>query len=87
MGLDEVLRPLIRESLGVKDEEIKPDAHFVKDLGADSLDAVELIMAVEKQFGVEIPDEEAENLQTVGDLVKYLEARLGHEPADPEKTP
>jgi acyl carrier protein len=86
MGLDEVLRLLIKEHLGVKDKDIKPDAHFVKDLGADSLDSVELIMAVEKQFGVEIPDEEAENLQTVGDLVKYLEARLGHEPTDPEET-
>lgn len=84
MGLDEVLRPLIRESLGVKDKDITPEAHFVKDLGADSLDAVELIMAVEKQFGVEIPDEEAGNLHTVGDLVRYLEVRLGQDASEPE---
>ena len=55
-------------------DQIKPETDFVQDLGADSLDTVELVMAFEEEFGVEVPDEEAEKLQTVGDVVKYIEA-------------
>jgi acyl carrier protein len=56
----------------VDPEKVKPEASFVEDLGADSLDTVELVMAFEEEFGVEIPDEEAEKIRTVGDAIKYL---------------
>ena len=63
---------LVCEQLGVEEDEVKPEASFVKDLGADSLDTVELVMALEEEFETEIPDEEAEKIQTVGDAVTYL---------------
>ncbi len=68
----EKVTEIIVEQLGVKPEEVTPEASFVDDLGADSLDTVELVMAFEEEFGVEIPDEDAEKIQTVGDAVKYI---------------
>jgi len=59
--------------LGVKPEQVTPEAKFIEDLGADSLDTVELVMALEEEFGNEIPDEQAEKLQSVGDVIKYIE--------------
>ena len=67
------VKQIIVEQLGVDAAEVTPAAHFVNDLGADSLDTVELVMAFEEEFNVEVPDEEAEKLQTVGDVVKYIE--------------
>ena len=64
---------IIVDKLGVDESEIKDDSSFTNDLGADSLDTVELIMEFEKEFDISIPDEEAENIQTVGDAVSYLE--------------
>jgi acyl carrier protein len=67
------VREIIVNELGVEAEKVTPDASFVEDLGADSLDTVELVMAFEEEFGMEIPDEDAERLQTVGDAIKYIE--------------
>lgn len=64
---------IVVEQLGVKPEQVTPEAKFIEDLGADSLDVVELVMALEEEFGNEIPDEEAEKLTTVGDVIKYIE--------------
>jgi acyl carrier protein len=75
MAVAEKVKSIIVEQLGVDEEEVTPDASFVDDLGADSLDTVELVMAFEEEFGIEIPDEEAENLQTVGDAVRYLQQK------------
>jgi acyl carrier protein len=65
---------LVCEQLGVKEEEVTSEASFVEDLGADSLDTVELIMALEEEFGTEIDDEDAEKLQTVDDVIKYIDS-------------
>ncbi len=67
------IKGIIAEQLGVDEEEVKMETHLMKDLEADSLDAVEIIMAIEDEYGIEIPDEEAEKFQTVRDLVKYVE--------------
>ena len=67
------VKDIIVEQLGVNAEEVTPDASFIDDLGADSLDTVELVMALEEEFDAEIPDEEAENLKTVGQSIKYIE--------------
>ena len=67
------IKKIIVEQLGVNEDQIKPEAKFIEDLGADSLDTVELVMALEEEFGTEIPDEEAEKLKSVGDVVKYIE--------------
>ena len=67
------VKEIIINELGVEPEKVTLEASFVEDLGADSLDTVELVMAFEEEFGIEIPDEDAEKLQTVGDAVKYLE--------------
>ena len=67
------IKKIIVEQLGVNEDQIKPEAKFIEDLGADSLDTVELVMALEEEFGTEIPAEEAEKLQSVGDVVKYIE--------------
>lgn len=72
-NIDARVKEIIVNELGVEPEKVNAEAHFVEDLGADSLDTVELVMAFEEEFGIEIPDEEAEQLQTVGDAIRYLE--------------
>lgn len=67
------IKDIIVDQLGVNPDQVTPDAKFIEDLGADSLDTVELIMALEEEFGIEVPDEEAEKLQSVGDVIKYIE--------------
>jgi acyl carrier protein len=67
---------LIVDQLGVDADNVTPDAHFIDDLGADSLDTVELVMAFEEEFDLEIPDEDAEKLETVGNAIEYLNKRL-----------
>lgn len=67
---------LIVDQLGVDADNVTPDAHFIDDLGADSLDTVELVMALEEEFDLEIPDEDAEKLETVGNAIEYLNKRL-----------
>jgi acyl carrier protein len=69
---EDKVKEIIINELGVEPEKVTAEASFVEDLGADSLDTVELVMAFEEEFGLEIPDEDAENLQTVGDAIKYL---------------
>ncbi len=69
---------IVAEQLGVREEEITPESSFVNDLGADSLDTVELVMALEDEFGMEIPDEDAEKITTVGDAIKYIEEKMGN---------
>ena len=69
----ERVREIIVEQLGVNAEQVVPEAKFVEDLGADSLDTVELVMALEEEFGAEIPDEEAEKLTTVGEAISYID--------------
>ena len=71
------VKQIIADQLGVKKEEVTDNAKFVDDLGADSLDTVELVMALEEEFGIEIPDEEAEKLVTVGDALRYIEEKTG----------
>lgn len=71
------VKDIIVNELGVEPEKVTPEASFVDDLGADSLDTVELVMAFEEEFGIEIPDEDAEKLQSVGDAIKYIESRQG----------
>jgi acyl carrier protein len=66
------VKNIIADQLGVGEDEIKPESSFIEDLGADSLDIVELVMAMEEEFEVEIPDEEAENIKTVGDAINYI---------------
>ena len=73
MAVADKVKSIIVEQLGVDEEEVTPDASFVDDLGADSLDTVELVMAFEEEFGVEIPDDAAETILTVGDAVKYID--------------
>jgi acyl carrier protein len=71
--IDQRVKDIIVEQLGVKADQVTPDAKFIEDLGADSLDTVELIMALEEEFGIEVPDDQAEKLLTVGDVTKYIE--------------
>ena len=71
--IDQRVKDIIVEQLGVKPDQVTPEAKFIEDLGADSLDIVELIMALEEEFGIEVPDEQAEKLLNVGDVVKYIE--------------
>ncbi len=73
MALFEDIQAVIAEQLNVDVAQVTPEAEFVKDLGADSLDVVELIMALEEKFGIEIPDEQAEKIVNVGDVVAYIE--------------
>lgn len=72
-SVDQRVKEIIVEQLGVKEDQVTPEAKFIEDLGADSLDIVELVMALEEAFQQEIPDDEAEKLVTVGDVVKYIE--------------
>lgn len=74
--VNEKIKSIIAEQLGVKPEEVTPQASFIEDLGADSLDTVELVMALEEEFEIEIPDEDAEKMASVGDAVKYIEEKL-----------
>jgi acyl carrier protein len=73
--IEQRVKEIIVEQLGVNPDQVTPQASLIEDLGADSLDAVELVMVFEEEFGTEIPDEDAEKLQTVGDIIKYLEER------------
>jgi len=75
--LEEKVKDIIVEELGVEREKLTTDASFMEDLGADSLDTVELVMAFEKEFDIDIPDEEAEKLRTVGQAMKYLHDKMG----------
>ncbi len=77
MAVEDRIKEIIADQLGVELEKITPEAKFVDDLGADSLDVVELIMAFEEEFGIEIPDEDAEKIQTVGDVINYLKEKVG----------
>jgi len=76
MDVFERVKGIVVEQLGVDEDEVTMQASFVDDLGADSLDIVELIMAFEEEFDLEIPDEDAENIVTVGDAVEYLQSEL-----------
>ena len=76
MNLEQRVADIIVEQLGVSKEEVVPEASFIDDLGADSLDIVELVMAMEEAFDVEIPDEDAEKIQTIGSAVSYLKEKL-----------
>ena len=75
MSIEERVKQIIVEQLGVDDSVVKPEAKFVDDLGADSLDLVELVMALEEEYNTEISDEDAEKIQTVGDAIKYIQDR------------
>ena len=76
-SVEEKVKDIIVEELGVEREKLTSDASFMEDLGADSLDTVELVMAFEKEFDIDIPDEEAEKLRTVGDAMSYLHEKIG----------
>ncbi len=76
--LEEKVKDIIVEELGVERDKLTETASFMEDLGADSLDTVELVMAFEKEFDIDIPDEEAEKLRTVGDALKYLHEKMGN---------
>ena len=71
-SVDEKVKEIIVEQLGVEEDEVLPAAKFIEDLGADSLDTVELVMAFEEEFDLEIPDEDAEKIATVGDAISYI---------------
>ena len=71
--IEQRVKDIIVEQLGVKPDQVVPAAKFIEDLGADSLDTVELVMALEEEFGIEVPDDQAEKLQSVGDVIKYVE--------------
>jgi acyl carrier protein len=75
MALEDKVKDIIVEQLGVNPEQVTPEASFIEDLGADSLDTVELVMAFEEEFGAEIPDEDAEKLTTVGAVISYLKGK------------
>ncbi len=76
MSIIETITQIIVDQLGVDKSAVAPEAKFIDDLGADSLDIVELLMALEDQFGIEVPDEDAEGLQTVGGLMRYIEEHM-----------
>jgi acyl carrier protein len=73
--IDAKVKKIISEQLGVPEGDVKPEASFVNDLGADSLDTVELVMALEEEFGIEIPDEDAEKIATVQNAIDYIKAK------------
>lgn len=76
MDIQAKVKEIIMDKLGVEESQITPEASFINDLGADSLDIVELVMAFEQAFNISIPDEDSEKIQTVGDVYKYLEEKL-----------
>ena len=77
MDIEGQVKEIIVEQLGVDEAQVAAEASFIDDLGADSLDTVELVMAFEEKFDIEIPDEDAEKMRTVGDAVEYLSGKLG----------
>jgi len=79
MSIEEKVIDIISQKLNLSKDQIKPEASFVDDLGADSLDLVELVMAMEEAFGMEVPDEEAEKLRTVKDVIDYVKAKTGEQ--------
>jgi acyl carrier protein len=76
MAVAEKVKKMIVEQLGVNESEVVPEAKFIDDLGADSLDIVELVMALEDEYSIEIPDEDAEKIETVGDAIRYIEEHI-----------
>ena len=74
MSIEEKVRQIVVDQLGVKEDQVTPDASFIEDLGADSLDTVELVMALEEEFETEIPDEDAEKITTVQEAIDYIKA-------------
>ena len=74
MSVENRIKSIIADQLGVSEDQVKPESKFIEDLGADSLDIVELIMAMEEEFQTEIPDEEAEKIRSVGDAISYVTA-------------
>ncbi|MCD4692207.1 MAG: acyl carrier protein [Calditrichales bacterium] len=76
MDTEAQVKEIIVDQLGVDEAQVKPEASFIDDLGADSLDTVELVMAFEEKFDTEIPDEDAEKLRTVGDAIEYIKTKL-----------
>ncbi len=76
MALEDKVKDIIVEQLGVNADQVTANASFIEDLGADSLDTVELVMAFEEEFGADIPDEDAEKLTTVGEAISYVESKL-----------
>lgn len=77
MAVLDKVKKIIAEQLGIDEEDITPDSSFIDDLGADSLDLVELVMAFEDGFDIEIPDEDAEKIKTVADAVNYIQSKIG----------
>jgi acyl carrier protein len=75
-SIEQRVKDIIVEQLGVEEDEVSPEASFVDDLGADSLDTVELVMAFEEEFNIEIPDEDAEGISTVQDAIDYIKANV-----------
>lgn len=76
MVVEEKIKKIIAEQLGVKEEEVKPESAFIDDLGADSLDTVELIMSLEEEFSIEIPDDDAEKMVKVSDVIQYIKNKV-----------
>ncbi len=76
MGLEDRVSAIVVEQLGVTKEELAPEASFIDDLGADSLDIVELVMAMEEEFDIEIPDDDAEKIQTIKDVISYVKDKI-----------
>lgn len=74
-SIEEKVKDIIVDRLSVSPEKVTPEAKFMDDLGADSLDTVELVMAFEEEFGIEVPDEDSEKLQSVGEVIKYIESK------------
>jgi acyl carrier protein len=76
LAVEERVKKIISEQLGLEEEDVTPEASFVEDLGADSLDTVELVMAFEEEFGIEIPDEDAEKILTVQNAIDYIKEKV-----------